>query len=41
LDRVAQDTHPLDLDFVDIARPHENRRFSRRPNAAGRSSAST
>jgi hypothetical protein len=33
LDRVAQDTHPLDLHFEDIPRLHENRRLARRPNA--------
>jgi hypothetical protein len=33
LDGVAQDTHPLDLHFEDIARLHENRWLARRPNA--------
>src|SRR6266478_5899005 len=35
LDGVAQDTHPLDLHFEDIARLHEDRWLARRPNATG------
>src|SRR5882724_9713713 len=35
LDGVAQDTHPLDLHFEDIARLHENWWLARRPNATG------
>jgi len=35
LDGVAQDTHPLDLHFEDIARLHENGWLACRPNATG------
>src|SRR5882757_3291041 len=35
LDGVAQNTHPLDLHFEDIARLHENRWLARRANATG------